>query len=324
MLRRVATEPNTIETGARPALDVGGVFRKTFELIGNRPAPLLGAAAISQLPNVLLALAMIPFLVPFVERMQRDVLNGRNDPSVFLDHLFDNLALVVGFGAAFVVIAGFAYAVQLGSVLRVVVDAFRGEPSTLRSALLSGLRRAPSLFAYQIVSSVTCMGIGLGILTLFVLPAVLVPEGSELRRTLAALGVFAGMFAGALGAFLAWCMFSLGAGAIVAEELGPFAGLARGFRLARRAPLAIVLTWLAAAAVAILAFCLVGCASGIFSGMVQVMAGQTSSAIVGQLVQFLPQVAIYAGFHVVSGVLYGELSGLRPADDPNRIADVFR
>lgn len=304
--------------------DVGAVLRKSFELMGNRPIPLIGSAAVAQLPALVATLAVLPFAAPFVERMQRGILNDSNDPEAILRLFVDQMPLFVGLGLGVGVLMFAVYAVQLGATMSVVFDAYREIPSKVGSALRAGLGRAPSLFVYLLVKYFAAVGAVFTTLVVVLLPLVAMSSDAAGRDVASIFLVIAGSFGGALLGLLVWAMLSLGAGAIVAEKLGPFAGLARGFHLARRAPWTVLLVWLATVSLYLLSACLVGCGSGIVTGIVQVGAGQTVSSIVGQLVQFVPMVALAALQHTVGAVLFGELAGVGASDAAARTVDVFR
>lgn len=324
MLRRVATEPSPPNPSATRTLDVGTVLRKSFELIGNRPLPLLGAAAIAQLPLVVASLALVPMVAPFAERMQRALREGTTDPSAILGLVVDQLPAILGVGIGMMVLMYAFYVVQIGAVMQVVVDAYRRRPSSVGSALRAGLRRAPSLFVYTIVKQLSSGVAFLGGVFLMVVPLAFMHTEWSGREFLAVLSVIAGCLVGAIFAFEVWSMLSLGAGAIVAEGIGPFAGLARGFRLARGRPWMIAFTWLATASSYFLGLCLVGCFSGMITAPVQMGFGSIASAVIGQLIQFVPQVAMACVTHTVGAIMYGELAGLEVPESPADIADVFR
>lgn len=305
-------------------LAVGVVVRKTVDLMTNRPMPAIGSVAVMHLPTVIATLAILPFMAPWIEHVQRTAGAGRTDPTEFFRPLLEALPVVLGAGAVLVVLGMLAYAIQIGAVMQVVFDAYRQQPSTLAGSLRAGVRNVPGLVLFKLLEMLTATTVTV---STFALPLVLAALASRGHASGGPWVVVIAFLFGGVGVvlgFVVMCLLSLGAGAIVADGLGPIAAFGRSISLVRASFLSVAATWLAVGCVYLLSLCLFGCFSGVLVLPVQAALGPIAGSATSQLVQAVPQVILTCMLHVVGAVLYGELTGVKPADATQQVVEVFR
>lgn len=307
----------------RATFDLPIALRKTFALISTRPLPILGSIAILQLPLSLGLVLLSPVLQPVVARLQHLGPQVTSDAPELARVLAQVLLPVLGALIGYVVLSYFLYAMHVGAAQSVVFDAYRQQNSTLGGALRTGVSRSPSLVAYQLVKTLASVGAGFAVfaLGLAVMSALYGGHGTPAVSVVLGLLFTVLMF---VAIFIVWCALSLGAGAIVAERLGPLAGTARGFQVARGSFGIIVMSWLAISSVYIVGFCMLSCVSVIVTAPVQLATNATVGAVVAQFVQLAITTAFSSVTHVLGAVMYGELAEVGLANVGEHAADVFR